>query len=468
MNILSTESENNEYLRRAQKEAIYNNFGSIINLKKKDKWNYEQYRNVVSAIYKVCLTGPTQENMQNAIYALTEYKNKIFELYKEAVNPIFEEFWDENLTFKFAIQIFKDLSHYSDSEELYRDLLYLLDVVKPAQALFYIFIVFSIDDLIEIVDKADDDEFEIKSQFNFEEDRYGYDTKHTIITNREESHTPFAGNDSYEYSFYDLDLVNEATLLPDNENERYLYIDTTHNSEFKHEVENASGHAFFTSGTILRISMGNNSEEDLGAIQSISIDAIEKHYLLNNEVNVDSIYFNAENTPDDYIELIATGNNKIKSIEIIVQKIENGEARQTQHTWDFTYNDVPIRLNDLKGRNRTGYSTSNLKDELSINSKFNFNENYHLKDIGHFKCMGNIPEYTKIPSIDILRALEYSVTPGSLDYAFPVHYGEDLYIDYNKNIYEIKRSYYESLPNIEKEMLDNAEINGYVKIILVD
>ena len=156
LNELDKTITNDVYKHQVQGESIYNNFGAIIDLPKKDRWTYEQYRNVVTAVYNACLLGPTKVNIEEAITTFTSYDSVIYELYKDGSNPIFENINELDKTYRYAVEIHKALDKYDNADELYNDIVYLLTIIKPAQALFLIYITFNETELYEVISQVQD------------------------------------------------------------------------------------------------------------------------------------------------------------------------------------------------------------------------------------------------------------------------------------------------------------------------
>ena len=209
------------YLKEAKEDYIYKNFGVLIDLPKKAKWSYEQYRQMVTAVIKVLLDGPTKENIETAIEQFTGYKNKIFELYKEKDNIMFCDLEGLNLTYRFAVQIMKDINKYDDSEELMENLIYLLNIIKPAQTLFLIYFVLCENEIVDIVNNIKDiikslsittlkeTKFGIDLQNTFE--LYNRNNRNILVGNREFNNYNKLGAPFYKIQdvLYDLNIIND-------------------------------------------------------------------------------------------------------------------------------------------------------------------------------------------------------------------------------------------------------------------
>ena len=206
---------NNEsvYQKEVKGETIYNNFGAIIDLPKKDRWTYEQYRNVVTAVYNACLKGPTKVNIEEAITTFTQYDSVIYELYKDGNNPIFANLADIDKTYRYAVEIHKALDVYDNADELYKDIVYLLTMVKPAQALFLIYITFSETEIYEVTAQVQDEEtfstiMDIHDNFNYNTDKIFKTTdreKRSYIIGNINPITTSLGYKEFTYNKLDLD-----------------------------------------------------------------------------------------------------------------------------------------------------------------------------------------------------------------------------------------------------------------------
>jgi hypothetical protein len=144
-------------IEQCDDDLLYNNFGSMIDLPKKAKWSYDQYRAMISAVYEVLIKGPNKESMQNAIKKFTGYENYLYELYKN------DEYIFSNLTvdkqFRFAVQILKDLDTYDDSAEMMENVKFLLDMIKPAHTLYLIYVGLSSSETIDVTNNFTDTDF---------------------------------------------------------------------------------------------------------------------------------------------------------------------------------------------------------------------------------------------------------------------------------------------------------------------
>lgn len=183
--------EDNIYVQAAKKDTIYNNFGAIIDLPKKDRWTYEQYRKVVTAVFNACLLGPTKDNIAQAITTFIDYESTIYELYKDGDNPIFDNLSGVDLTYRYAVEVHKDLDRYDDADELQADIIYLLAMIKPAQALFLLYISLNQDDFMEAISDVQED-MKMTTIFN-EYENYMYDLSDVFRTTDNEKESILNG-----------------------------------------------------------------------------------------------------------------------------------------------------------------------------------------------------------------------------------------------------------------------------------
>lgn len=168
-----------EYLKEVKGELIYKNFGSLIDLPKKSKWTDEQYRNMVTAVINALIGGPTVENMKEAITTFTGYNNRIYELYKEKDNYMFSNLKDLDFTYRFAVQVIKDINKYDDAKELMENLIYLLNIIKPAQALFIIYIIFEENEMYDTINRVQD-VLDLTAELNLYEPKFGMNLRNTF------------------------------------------------------------------------------------------------------------------------------------------------------------------------------------------------------------------------------------------------------------------------------------------------
>lgn len=127
--------EDNRYLNTAHKESIYNNFGVLINLKKRSEWDHNKYRNLVKGTMKSLLHGPTKQSIINAIELFTSFNVNIHEL-NQAENYINKDLYKNvKSDFVFVVEIEKPIDEYGVEEYIHDDANYVLNIVKPAHTL---------------------------------------------------------------------------------------------------------------------------------------------------------------------------------------------------------------------------------------------------------------------------------------------------------------------------------------------
>lgn len=142
---------NNAYLDTAQKDAIYNNFGTLVNLEKQHDWDYEKYRRLIKGVIKSLLTGPTKRSIEEAANLFINYDSmfsseekiadiKIYELYEnEGADPaIYGGIYTQ---FAFIVEVSKNIDIGLDQNILNRDLKYIVNILKPAHTLSFIVII---------------------------------------------------------------------------------------------------------------------------------------------------------------------------------------------------------------------------------------------------------------------------------------------------------------------------------------
>lgn len=165
--------KDNLYLNNADNEALYNNFGVLVNLNKRPEWNQEKYRRLVKGVIKSLLNGPTQESIIEAIKLFTNFNVNIKEAYKYNNNP--------NSQFKFYIEIEKPIEFSNTDYQLENDVKYVLNIVKPARSLIELTIALSGKENYKehYLNKyghelKDSDVLERKLEVNNKENKYGW------------------------------------------------------------------------------------------------------------------------------------------------------------------------------------------------------------------------------------------------------------------------------------------------------
>lgn len=145
--------DDNAYLDTAHKDAIYQNFGTLVNLERQSNWDYEKYRRLIKGVIKSLLSGPTLKSIQEAINLFINYESifggdvkiadiKIHELYEDkTLDPtMYDGVYPQ---FAFLVEVAKNIDIGMDQEYLNRDLKYIINLLKPAHTLSFVVIVLS-------------------------------------------------------------------------------------------------------------------------------------------------------------------------------------------------------------------------------------------------------------------------------------------------------------------------------------
>ena len=135
--------QQNFYLDDAYGDALYQNFGALINLPRDSSWTDSTYRFLIKSIVQALLTGPTLEAMTQAITAFTGYNAVIHELYNTS-DPFVQTYLTGgnlgsiNPRFAFVVEIIKNLDQYTNQNELTNEINYVIAVTKPAHTLSFL------------------------------------------------------------------------------------------------------------------------------------------------------------------------------------------------------------------------------------------------------------------------------------------------------------------------------------------
>ncbi|MFW6014940.1 MAG: hypothetical protein ACOCRK_00720 [bacterium] len=117
-------------------DAIYNNFGSLVNLEKKSDWSYDKYRRLVKGTMESLLKGPTMASIKSAIELFTDFEVKIWELGN--VNKfISEKEYNhvKNSDFVFVVEVKINIDKYHGEHDITEDANYILNIIKPAHTI---------------------------------------------------------------------------------------------------------------------------------------------------------------------------------------------------------------------------------------------------------------------------------------------------------------------------------------------
>ena len=155
----------NFYLNTVHNESIFNNFGVLVKLGKKPKWSYDKYRALVKGITKSLLMGPTPQSIIEALELFTNFNVNVYELYKNPTNIDSSIMQTVNPQFAFVLEIEKPIDAVVDQDELFEDVNYVINIVKPAHTLQII--------IVSLLGKEN-----YKDQYK---DKYGSDYKNSDI-----------------------------------------------------------------------------------------------------------------------------------------------------------------------------------------------------------------------------------------------------------------------------------------------
>ena len=143
--------KDNFYLESAHNNAIYQNFGSMVNLKKQPEWNNEKYRRLIQGVTKSLLNGPSKQSMEEAINLFVNYDNVYGDTIKIADVKIHELYNDDTLDpaiynginpqYLFVVEVNKNLDVNIDQQILNRDITYVVNVLKPAHTLSFLIVI---------------------------------------------------------------------------------------------------------------------------------------------------------------------------------------------------------------------------------------------------------------------------------------------------------------------------------------
>lgn len=133
--------EDNMYLQTAHGDAIWNNFGALIALRRKPRWDYERYREIVSGIIESLLHGATKKSIQKAIKCYTGFDVHVYEMFTDYKHYGIEkeDNWDNQ--YRFVVEVEKTLDDDLDMSTVYKDVLDAVNIVRPAHTIPIIMIV---------------------------------------------------------------------------------------------------------------------------------------------------------------------------------------------------------------------------------------------------------------------------------------------------------------------------------------
>ena len=128
----------------AREEALYNNFGVLVKLRKKASWSWDKYRRLIKGVTKSLLDGPTYQSVVDALQLFTNFHVNISELYKN-----YDKYDDSvlqgiNPQYAFIVEVEKPLDDTTATQdELKSDTNFILNIVKPAHTLSILIITLS-------------------------------------------------------------------------------------------------------------------------------------------------------------------------------------------------------------------------------------------------------------------------------------------------------------------------------------
>ena len=133
--------EDNMYLQTAHGDAIYNNFGAMINVKWQKRWTEEQYRAIVSGIIESLLAGATKQSITKAIKLFTSFEVKVYELFSDYEHYGLTTDSSYENQYTFTVEIEKPIEDTMNVDDLYSDVTNVVNIVKPAHTIPVVMIV---------------------------------------------------------------------------------------------------------------------------------------------------------------------------------------------------------------------------------------------------------------------------------------------------------------------------------------
>ena len=129
--------EGNAFLEYSSGNSTYNNFGVLVNLRKETRWSDDEYKNLVSGVIKSLLIGPTKESIEGAFKSFFDFNVNIYELFKDNPENIPNNNYPSKYTFMVELEV--PIDSISQTEQIDKDALYLINIVKPAHTFgFYV------------------------------------------------------------------------------------------------------------------------------------------------------------------------------------------------------------------------------------------------------------------------------------------------------------------------------------------
>lgn len=171
----------NLYLDTAREEAIYNNFGTLINLSKKADWDYEKYKRLVKGVTKSLLNGPTLDSVVEAVKLFTNFNVNLYELYKNYIHIDKGVLGNVKPQYAFIIEIEKPLEAPAEQDSIYEDANYVINIVKPAHTIHLVVITLAGKENYREqylkkygIDFSQSDKIDIESNLNNTENIFGW------------------------------------------------------------------------------------------------------------------------------------------------------------------------------------------------------------------------------------------------------------------------------------------------------
>jgi hypothetical protein len=169
------------YLDTVRGPAIYNNFGTLINLNKKADWDYEKYRRLVKGVTKSLINGPTTESVVDAVKLFTNFDVNIYELYKNYIHIDQGVLGNVKPQYAFIVEIEKPIEAPAEQGSLYEDTNYVISIVKPAHTIHLVLITLTGKENYRQqylkkygIDFSNSDKTEMDSDLNNTENTFGW------------------------------------------------------------------------------------------------------------------------------------------------------------------------------------------------------------------------------------------------------------------------------------------------------
>lgn len=133
----------NLYLDTVSDEAIYNNFGTLVNLSKKADWSNDKYRRLVKGVMKSLLDGPTHDSIVNAVKLFTNFNVNVYELYKNYIHIDTHILGNTSPQYAFVVEIEKPIDVPAELDVILEDANYVINIVKPAHTIQFVIVMLS-------------------------------------------------------------------------------------------------------------------------------------------------------------------------------------------------------------------------------------------------------------------------------------------------------------------------------------